>query len=198
MRERRKINGSNGSRLCDLTSALVKVKILCHVIILLSQLTNLLDRSTDFPFSLINIGFNTSKLIWVENNYSTFVVTYCTFTENEITTSWCLNVAYTVIFLLFTLSFPVSLGLSYSYTEGQAGDEDATVDVKLYSHRWRRWVPPKPRNMDSNRASQEQDQDPEQEDPEGFPGLLSAEETDNSSQIEVGDDSHQGCATDQR
>ncbi len=70
---------------------------------------------------------------------------------------------------------------------GQAGDEDAAVDVKLYSHRWRRWLPPKPRNMDSNRASQEQDQDPVQEEPEGFPGLLSAEDTDNSSQIEVGD-----------
>lgn len=79
---------------------------------------------------------------------------------------------------------PASDGVSYSYVQGQAGDEDAAVDVKLYSHRWRRWLPPKPRNMDSNRASQEQDQDPEQEEPEGFPGLLSAEETDNSSQIE--------------
>lgn len=73
--------------------------------------------------------------------------------------------------------------------QGQAGDEEAAVDVKLYSHRWRRWLPPKPRNMDSNRASQEQDQDPEQEEPEAFPGVLSAEETDNSSQIEVGVDS---------
>uniref|UniRef100_A0A665X2W8 PSI domain-containing protein n=1 Tax=Echeneis naucrates TaxID=173247 RepID=A0A665X2W8_ECHNA len=75
---------------------------------------------------------------------------------------------------------------SYSYVEQQAGDEDAAVDVKLYSHRWRRWIPPKPRNMDSNRASQDQDQDrePEQEEADGFPGLLSAEETDNSSQIE--------------
>uniref|UniRef100_A0A7N6AW58 PSI domain-containing protein n=1 Tax=Anabas testudineus TaxID=64144 RepID=A0A7N6AW58_ANATE len=62
------------------------------------------------------------------------------------------------------------------------GDEDTAVDTKLYSHRWRRWVPPKPRNMDSNRASQEQDQEPEE--PQGFPGLLSAEEADNSSQIE--------------
>ncbi|XP_034717929.1 plexin domain-containing protein 2 isoform X2 [Etheostoma cragini] len=77
-----------------------------------------------------------------------------------------------------------SSGVSYSYMQGQAGDEDTAVDVKLYSHRWRRWLPPKPRNMDSNRASQEQDQDPEQEEPEGFPGLLSAEETNNSSQIE--------------
>lgn len=42
--------------------------------------------------------------------------------------------------------------------------------------------------MDSNRASQEQDQDPVQEEPEGFPGLLSAEDSDNSSQIEVGDE----------
>ncbi|KAM7390328.1 hypothetical protein PAMA_008481 [Pampus argenteus] len=74
-------------------------------------------------------------------------------------------------------------GVSYSYVQGQA-EEDVAVDVKLYSQRWRRWLPPKPRNMDSNRASQEQDQEPEQVEPEGFPGLLSAEETDNSSQIE--------------
>lgn len=74
--------------------------------------------------------------------------------------------------------------------QGQTGDEDAAVDVKLHGHRWRRWLPPKPRNMDSNRASQEQDQEPVQEEPEGFPGLLSAEDTDNSSQIEVGDESH--------
>uniref|UniRef100_A0A7N6A1M0 PSI domain-containing protein n=1 Tax=Anabas testudineus TaxID=64144 RepID=A0A7N6A1M0_ANATE len=72
--------------------------------------------------------------------------------------------------------------VSYSHVQGQAGDEDTAVDTKLYSHRWRRWVPPKPRNMDSNRASQEQDQEPEE--PQGFPGLLSAEEADNSSQIE--------------
>ncbi|XP_062297817.1 plexin domain-containing protein 2 [Scomber scombrus] len=77
-----------------------------------------------------------------------------------------------------------SNGVSYSHVQGQTGDEDVAVDLKLYSHRWRRWLPPKPRNMDSNRASQEQDQDPEQEEPEAFPGLLSAEETDNSSQIE--------------
>ena len=62
-----------------------------------------------------------------------------------------------------------------------------TVDVKLYSHRWKRWLSPEPRNMDSNRASPDQDLDPEEpEEPEGFPGLLSAEDTqDNSSQIEV-------------
>ncbi|KAM6970834.1 LOW QUALITY PROTEIN: plexin domain-containing protein 2 [Tautogolabrus adspersus] len=77
-----------------------------------------------------------------------------------------------------------SNGVSYSIVQGQAGEEDAAVDVKLYSHRWRRWLPPKPRNMDSNRASQEQDQEPEQVEPEGLPGLLSAEDTDNSSQIE--------------
>ncbi|XP_062235025.1 plexin domain-containing protein 2 [Platichthys flesus] len=83
-------------------------------------------------------------------------------------------------------------GVFYSYVEGLGGDEDTAADLKLYSHRWRRRVPMKPRNMDSNRASQEQDQDqdqdkdpdPEQEEPEGFPGLLSAEERDNSSQIE--------------
>ncbi|XP_068438311.1 plexin domain-containing protein 2 isoform X1 [Clinocottus analis] len=71
---------------------------------------------------------------------------------------------------------PASDGVSYSYVQGQAGDEDAAVDVKLYSHRWRRWLPPKPRNMDSNRASQEQDQDPELEEPDGFPSLLSSDE----------------------
>lgn len=74
--------------------------------------------------------------------------------------------------------------VSYSYVEGQLGDP--LVDVKPYSHRWRRWLPPKPRNMDSNRASQEQEQEqePDLEDPEGLPGVMSAEETDNSSQIE--------------
>lgn len=78
--------------------------------------------------------------------------------------------------------------------QGQApGDEDVAVDMKLYSHRWRRWLAPEPRNMDSNRASQDQDQEPEEE-PEGFPGVLSAEETDNSSQIEV-HDSDQGWST---
>lgn len=79
---------------------------------------------------------------------------------------------------------PALNGVSCSYLPGQSGDEDAAVDVRLYSHRWRRWLPPKPRNMDSNRASQEQDQDMEPEEPGGFPGLISAEETDNSSQIE--------------
>lgn len=97
----------------------------------------------------------------------------------------------TLMFFFYYLHFfSVSPGVSFSYVQGQAGDEDTAVDVKLYSHRWRRWLPPKPRNMDSNRASQEQDQEPMQEEPEGFPGLLSAEDTDNSSQIEVGDDSH--------
>lgn len=77
-----------------------------------------------------------------------------------------------------------SHGVSYSYVPAQAGDEeDAAVDVSLYSHRWRRWLHPNPRSMDSNRASQEQDQVPPAEEP-GFPGLLSAEDTDNSSQIE--------------
>ncbi|XP_063730065.1 plexin domain-containing protein 2 isoform X2 [Eleginops maclovinus] len=81
-------------------------------------------------------------------------------------------------------------GVSNSYVQWPSGDEEAAVDVKLFSHRWRRWLPPKPRNMDSNRASQEQNQnpdqnqDPELEEPEGFPGVMSAEETDNSSQIE--------------
>ena len=67
-------------------------------------------------------------------------------------------------------------------------DKDVAVDVKLYSHRWRRWLSPEPRNMDSNRASQDQDPEPDQDQdlPDAFPGLLSAEDADNSSQIEVG------------
>lgn len=88
-------------------------------------------------------------------------------------------------------------GDSYSYVQGQPlAKEDMGVDVKLYSHRWRRWLTQEqPRNMDSNRASQdldqqdqEQGQDQGQDQPDGgFPGLLSAEDsqdTDNSSQIE--------------
>ncbi|KAK6299921.1 hypothetical protein J4Q44_G00299540, partial [Coregonus suidteri] len=84
-------------------------------------------------------------------------------------------------------------GVSYSYLQGQpVAEEDVAVDVKLYSHRWRRWLSPEqPHNMDSNRASQDQDQqdqDQGQDQPEGaFPGLLSAQDsqdTDNSSQIE--------------
>ncbi|XP_017262039.1 plexin domain-containing protein 2 [Kryptolebias marmoratus] len=79
---------------------------------------------------------------------------------------------------------PAGDGVLYSYVQRQAGDASAAVEVKLFSHRWRRWLPPKPQNMDNNRASQEQDQDTEPEEPEGFPGLLSSEDTDNSSQIE--------------
>uniref|UniRef100_A0A8C7GVP3 Plexin domain-containing protein 2-like n=1 Tax=Oncorhynchus kisutch TaxID=8019 RepID=A0A8C7GVP3_ONCKI len=83
-------------------------------------------------------------------------------------------------------------GDSYSYVQGQPlAKEDMAVDVKLYSHRWRRWLSPEqPRNRDSNRASQDQEQgqDQGQDQPDGgFPGLLSAEDsqdTDNSSQIE--------------
>lgn len=86
---------------------------------------------------------------------------------------------------MFYVFLHVPLGVSYSYVLERDGDEGAAVDVRLYSHRWRRWLPPKPRNMDSNRASQEQEQEPEPEELEGFPGLLSAEDTDNSSQIEV-------------
>uniref|UniRef100_A0A6Q2XUU7 PSI domain-containing protein n=1 Tax=Esox lucius TaxID=8010 RepID=A0A6Q2XUU7_ESOLU len=90
-------------------------------------------------------------------------------------------------------------GVSYSYLERQPlAEEDVAVDVSLYSHRWRRWLfPEQPRNMESNRASQDQDQqdqelgqgkDQDRDQPEGgFPGLISAEDsqdTDNSSQIE--------------
>uniref|UniRef100_A0A8C7IV13 Plexin domain containing 2b n=1 Tax=Oncorhynchus kisutch TaxID=8019 RepID=A0A8C7IV13_ONCKI len=103
--------------------------------------------------------------------------------------------SYTVPLLLMS-PLPLYLcspGVSYSYLQGQPlAEEDVAVDVKLYSHRWRRWLSPEqPRNMDNNRASQDQDQqdqDQIQDQPEGnFPGLLSAEDsqdTDNSSQIE--------------
>ncbi|XP_076017199.1 plexin domain-containing protein 2 isoform X2 [Genypterus blacodes] len=88
---------------------------------------------------------------------------------------WCLGDAFQ------ERAGTISDGVFYSVLPG----EDVDVDVKLYSHRWRRWLPPKPRDMDSNRASQEQDQEAaEQDEPEGFPGLMSAEDTDNSSQIE--------------
>lgn len=117
------------------------------------------------------------------------MVTYCTFEDEKLLHKD--DLVSLMLPLLLTFLFLLSPGVSYSYVEGQAADEDTAVDVKLHSHRWRRWLPPKPRNMDSNRASQEQDQDPVQEEPEGFPGLLSAEDTDNSSQIEVRDDSHQ-------
>ncbi|KAL1006835.1 hypothetical protein UPYG_G00077790 [Umbra pygmaea] len=78
-------------------------------------------------------------------------------------------------------------GVYYSYLQ-----EDVAVDVKLYSHRWKRWLSPEQtRDMDSNRASQDQQgQEPiqgEEQPDEGFPGLLSPEDsqdTDNSSQIE--------------
>lgn len=95
-----------------------------------------------------------------------------------------------IVFLCYLDLFSVSPGVSYSYVQGQAEAEDTVVDVKLYSHRWRRWTLLKPHNMDSNRASQEQGQESMPEESEGFPGLLSAEDTDNSSQIEVDDHSH--------
>ncbi|XP_035981602.1 plexin domain-containing protein 2 [Fundulus heteroclitus] len=91
-----------------------------------------------------------------------------------------------VLLLLCVWNIQAEVGdaISYSYGLEQDGEEGAAVDVRLYSQRWRRWLSPKPRNMDSNRASQEQEPEPEPEEPEGFPGLLSAEDTDNSSQIE--------------
>lgn len=79
--------------------------------------------------------------------------------------------------------FCISLGVSFRYTQDPEGEEDTAVDLKLYSHRWRRWLPQKQHSTDSNRASQEQDQEL---DPDALPGPLSAEDTDNSSHIEVG------------
>lgn len=75
-----------------------------------------------------------------------------------------------------------SPGVSFTYMQDHKGEEDTAVDLKLYSHRWRRWLPQKQRNTDSNRASQEQDQELE---PDALPGPLTAEDTDNSSHIEV-------------
>ncbi|XP_011606290.1 plexin domain-containing protein 2 isoform X2 [Takifugu rubripes] len=74
-----------------------------------------------------------------------------------------------------------SYGVSFKYTQDHEGEEDTAVDLKLYSHRWRRWLPQKQHSTDSNRASQEQDQELE---PDALPGPLSAEDTDNSSHIE--------------
>lgn len=84
-------------------------------------------------------------------------------------------------------SLLLSPGVSFTYMDHH-GDEDTAVDLTLYSHRWRRWLPQKQRNTDSNRASQEQEPEPELE-PDALPGPLSAEDTDNSSHIEVGQDS---------
>uniref|UniRef100_A0A8C6VT47 Plexin domain containing 2b n=2 Tax=Nothobranchius furzeri TaxID=105023 RepID=A0A8C6VT47_NOTFU len=109
----------------------------------------------------------------------------CILPETMLTEQHCSFVTSIISFQI-KLVFSVFQGVFYSTMQTQATDEGAAVDMKLYSHRWRRWLPPKPRNMDSNRASQEQDQDPDAEldEPNGFPGLLSTEETDNSSQIE--------------
>lgn len=84
----------------------------------------------------------------------------------------------------------LSPGVPFAYAAGHGGDEDTAVDLKLYAHRWRRWLPPKQRNTDSNRASHEQEQDQDlDQDPDALPGPLSAEDTDNSSHVEVGQDS---------
>ncbi|XP_077592264.1 plexin domain-containing protein 2 isoform X1 [Stigmatopora nigra] len=81
-------------------------------------------------------------------------------------------------------------GVPYSYMDHrQVVDEDVAVDLKTHAHRWRRWLPNSPRNMDSNRASQEHDREEEEpmqdeEDAGRFPGLISAEDFGNNSQIE--------------
>lgn len=79
--------------------------------------------------------------------------------------------------------FLLSPGVSFTYMQDHHGDEHTAVDLKLYSHRWRRWLPQKQPHTDSNRASQEQEPEPE---PDAPPETLSAEDTDNSSHIEVG------------
>uniref|UniRef100_A0A8C7XFS0 Plexin domain containing 2b n=1 Tax=Oryzias sinensis TaxID=183150 RepID=A0A8C7XFS0_9TELE len=94
----------------------------------------------------------------------------------------CFSQSFPLIFLNEPHISCVSSEVAPLYVLEQAGDEDAAA--KVFNHRWRRWVTPKPRNMNSNRASQMQDPEPDLEEPDGFPGLLSAEETDNSSQIE--------------
>ncbi|XP_061660541.1 plexin domain-containing protein 2 [Syngnathoides biaculeatus] len=81
-------------------------------------------------------------------------------------------------------------GVAYSYVHGgEAVEEDVAMDLKTHVHRWRRWLPNSPRNMESNRASQEQEREEEdaaqeEEEAERFPGLMSAEDAGNSSQIE--------------
>lgn len=75
----------------------------------------------------------------------------------------------------------LSPGVSFTYGQDHHGDEQTAVDLKLHSHRWRRWLPQNQRHTDSNRASQELE--PEAD---ALPGPLSTEDTDNSSHIEVG------------
>lgn len=82
--------------------------------------------------------------------------------------------------------FRLSPGASFTYMQDHQGNEETAVDLKLYSQRWRRWLPQKQRNTDSNRARQQQEQEPD-----ALPGPLSAEDTDNSSHIEVGQDERQ-------
>ncbi|XP_064188905.1 plexin domain-containing protein 2 isoform X1 [Anguilla rostrata] len=76
---------------------------------------------------------------------------------------------------------PANGGL-YSHVGGTPPSEESDpVEVKLSSGRWRRWLS-LPKSTDSNRASQDQESD--STDPDRFPGLLSDEDNDNSSQIE--------------
>lgn len=94
-----------------------------------------------------------------------------------------------------TRGYLTTNGVSHAHAQGLP-EEDVEVDVRLYSHRWKRWLSPEPRHTDSNRASQDQERDPDPEQdpeldpeldpglPDAFPGLLSAEDADNSSQIE--------------
>uniref|UniRef100_A0A8C9U6C3 Plexin domain containing 2b n=1 Tax=Scleropages formosus TaxID=113540 RepID=A0A8C9U6C3_SCLFO len=88
-------------------------------------------------------------------------------------------------------STPAS-GVPYTYLHEPAQVEDSPlVDVQLYSHRWRRGVPSL-KSMDSNRANQDQDEGQDEDQEQGqdgtgserLPGLLSEEDSDNSSQIE--------------
>nr|XP_023674032.1 plexin domain-containing protein 2 [Paramormyrops kingsleyae] len=83
-------------------------------------------------------------------------------------------------------------GVLYTYLQRPHQEEEGPlVDIRHYSHRWRRWLPP-PRSMESNRASldQDPDQDPDSSqdqdgtDADRFPGLLPELDGDNSSQIE--------------
>ncbi|KAG7488509.1 hypothetical protein MATL_G00034820 [Megalops atlanticus] len=73
-------------------------------------------------------------------------------------------------------------GVLYTHLPGTPRSEETSpMDVKLYSSRWKRWLS-LPKSMDNNRASQDQDQD--SSDSDRLPGLLSDEDSDNSSQIE--------------
>ncbi|XP_015210032.1 plexin domain-containing protein 2 [Lepisosteus oculatus] len=77
-------------------------------------------------------------------------------------------------------------GVPYMYVQGiPSTEESISVDVKLYSHRWKRQTwPSQPKPMDNNRASQDQDTS----DSERLPLMPSDEDNDNNTQTEEDSD----------